>query len=120
MNTQLISRNTQTFLECLPDDWRLDSEQKALDLVAACGENGTTRLMLHAESLTDDFYDLRSGLAGSMLLKFTNYHLQVAAVIPPEKIGSGRFYEMALETNRSREFRIFPTRPEAEDWLAGA
>jgi hypothetical protein len=36
------------------------------------GEHGTSQLILDGKNLTDDFYSLQSGLAGKVLLKFSN------------------------------------------------
>jgi PadR family transcriptional regulator AphA len=119
MEYQLVMTNSESYLDCLPGEQRLESEADALDLVAACGEHGTSRLMLHAENLTDDFYRLQSGLAGQVLLKFSNYRLKVAAVLTPELVNQGRFREMVLETNRGNQFRIFYDRSSAEQWLVG-
>ncbi len=118
MNVQLVEKNGKSYLECLPDEWQLASEQDALDLVGACGEYGTQNLMLHAESLPEAFYNLKTRLAGNVMLKFSNYWLRVAAVIPVELSHQGRFGEMVLETNQGNQFRVFATRAEAEDWLA--
>ena len=94
--------------------WRAS---EILELVAACLENGTDRLLLHAQNLSGDFYRLRTGLAGDVLQKLANYHIRVAAVIPPDLIGQGRFREMVLEANRGNQFRVFPDRELAEEWL---
>jgi hypothetical protein len=96
--------------------WRLESELEALDLAAVCVENETDRLLLYAESLTEDFYRLRTGLAGEILQKFVNYNIQVAAVIPLEQVNQGRFQEMVLEANRGCQFHVFQTREKAEQW----
>jgi PadR family transcriptional regulator, regulatory protein AphA len=117
MNTQLVKKNGQTYLECLPDEWQIRSEREALDLVAACGENLTQRLLIHSASLPEDFFQLSTGLAGEVLLKFSNYRIRAAAVIPNERVNQGRFYEMVLETNRGSQFRVYPSREQAEEWL---
>ena len=117
MNTRLIKKDGQTYIECLPSAWRLESACEALDLVAVCGENGADRLLLHAESLTEKFYRLRTGLAGEILQKFVNYHIRVAAMIPLNLVNQGRFHEMVLEVNRGSQFRVFQSREKAEQWL---
>ena len=73
--------------------------------------------MLHAENLSADFYDLSSGLAGAILLKFVNYRLKVAVVLTPQLVGQGKFHEMVIETNRGSDFRVFYERASAESWL---
>jgi hypothetical protein len=117
MNYRLITEYPQTYLECLPGEQRLSSEREALDLVAACGEFGTDRLMLHADNLTEDFYRLSTGVAGEILLKFSTYRIRVAAVLTPELVNQGRFREMVLESNRGNQFRVFYDREAAEQWL---
>jgi hypothetical protein len=120
MEYRFVETEKGNYLECLPVSGRIENENDALDLVAACGENGTDRLMIHAGNLGDDFYDLKTGLAGSILLKFANYYIKVAAVLTPELGNQGRFREMVLEANRSsREFRGFYDREVAEGRLLG-
>lgn len=111
---RLIKRN---IMECLPGGGVLTSEQEALDLVGICGEEGTDTILLYDTNLGEDFYDLKTGLAGVSMLKWTNYRIRIAAVIPQEKIGSGRFYEMVIESNRRNDFRVFVDRDNAIEWL---
>ena len=117
MNTHLVIINGCSYVDCLPGEPLLASETEALDLVAACGEHCTHRLMLHEDNLTEDFYNLRSGVAGAVLLKFANYFIRVAAVLPLERVNQGRFAEMVLETNRGNQFRVFQSRQLAEAWI---
>ena len=117
MNYTVITKDNITYIECLPDGGVIKSERDALDLVAACGENSVDRLLLYEENLAEDFFHLSSGLAGAVLLKFTNYWIRAAAVISSERAGKGKFGEMVLETNRGWQFHVSPTRAEAEAWL---
>ncbi len=115
---RVISTAKNCYIECLPEGGLILHEQDALDLVAACVENGANRVMLHAANLNADFYNLRTGLAGAVLQKLSNYSVKLAAVLTPELVGDGRFKEMVLEANRrSREFHVFYEREEAEIWL---
>jgi len=117
MNYTVVEKGSRLYIECLPGEERLASEREALDLVSICGEHGTHLLMLHSENLTADFYNLKTGVAGAILLKFVNYYIKVAAVLTPDLVNQGRFREMVIETNRGSEFRVFYQRDEAEDWL---
>ncbi len=117
MNYRLISIKPHGYVECQPGATLLSRAQDALDLVAACGEYEVDRLLLPDGCLGEDFYNLSSGLAGEVLLKFTNYRIKAAAVIPTERVGKGKFYEFSLETNRGREFRIFSDQQKAVEWL---
>ena len=119
MEYQLVGSGSEAYLECLPQGGVIASEQDALDLVAACGENGTERLLICSPATCrPEFYDLKTGLAGAVLLKWSNYFIKAAAVLTPELVGDGRFSEMVLEANRSgRLFRVFYERDKAVEWL---
>ena len=123
MNTQEVTHNGVTILEVLPgeDGTRLSKEQDALDLIGELAGYEANRLLIHYGALSEDFFNLRTGLAGALMLKWSMYRIATAAVIPTEIASEGRFGEMVLETNRrkSREFRVFATREEALDWLSG-
>lgn len=117
VNYQIVEKDGKVWVECLADGGALTSEQDALELVGACGEARTSRLLIRAECLNEDFFDLRTGLAGQVLLKFSNYRIVVAAVIAAEIAAQGRFGEFVWETNRGRQFRVFPNPEDARAWL---
>lgn len=95
----------------------VNTEQDALDLVALCGEHETNLLMLPSQVLSDDFFKLKTGVAGGVLQKFINYYVKVAAIIPKEMVNVGKFKDMASEANRGNQFRIFTEKEAAEKWL---
>jgi hypothetical protein len=119
MSYTLIDIEGKTYVECQPGVLCLRNEADALDLVAACGENETHRLMIHAGNLSHDFFDLSTRVAGEILLKFYNYRIKAAAVLTPELVERGKFKDFVLETNRGRDFRVFYDRAAAESWLLG-
>ncbi|MFZ3079641.1 MAG: DUF4180 domain-containing protein [Bellilinea sp.] len=86
---------------------RIANERDALDLAALCGEHLTERLLLDGDCLHPDFFDLKTGLAGAVLLKLSNYYIRTAVVLLPERVGSGRFAEFVHETNTGNQFRVF-------------
>lgn len=119
MNYTLINAQGRTYIECQPGVTCLQNEADALELVAACGENDTQRLMIHASNLSPEFFDLSTRLAGEILLKFYTYRIKAAAVLAPEMVERGKFKDFVLETNRGRDFRVFFDRQVAEVWLLG-
>ncbi len=114
---RLITGQMNSFIECLPQAGVITTEQDALEWVAVCGENRTDRLLIGSENLSDEFFDLSTTLAGMILLKFTNYRIRTAALLPPERATHGKFPEMVVETNRGNQFRIYFDRSQAEAWL---
>jgi hypothetical protein len=117
MNYQVENKDGLAFIECAQDGGCLLSEGDALDLIAACGENRTDRLLIHNENLPAEFFQLKTGLAGQILQKFVNYRVRAAAIIPDDRAYVGRFGEMVLEANRRNQFRVFANREMAISWL---
>ncbi|MFB6365346.1 DUF4180 domain-containing protein [Paenibacillus elgii] len=117
MKVQVIERGTKKYVEYASVETPLRTGQDALDLNAACLENDTNLLLLHAEALSDDFFNLRTGLAGEMLQKFVNYRVKAALIITNELTVKGRFKEMLAEANKGNDFRVFGSVGEAEAWL---
>ena len=93
------------------------SRTEAQDVIGLCGEHNISQIMLHAENLTEHFFDLKSRQAGMILQKFVTYRVQVAVVLSPDYIKQGKFREMVAEANQGKHFRMFHDRNEAEAWL---
>jgi len=117
VNFTVIQIKNVKIVTCFPDGARISSETDALEAVAACGEYGTDKLFIPGESLSESFFDLKSGLAGAVLLKFSNYSIQACVLVQAEMIGHGKFYEFVLETNHGNDFRVFQDREKAINWL---
>lgn len=115
MNYEEKLRNGRYYINCVEDEV-IRSEHDALDLIGACGEIGACGVLLHAANLNEEFYRLKSGLAGAVLQKFGQYRVRLAAVIPSRFI-EGRFGEMVWEANRGGQFRVFEEQQQALDWL---
>ncbi len=119
MHWKMTRWQDKDILECEAGAGLLGSEHDALDVVAACGENGCDRLLVPENILSDKFFDLSSGLAGLVFLKLDMYRVRWAAVVSPARSKAGKFGELVMETNRmSSTFRVFNTRETALDWLA--
>jgi hypothetical protein len=109
--------NGVAIVECSDEVQRVDD---AVDLVAACVEAGSNRLLLDSCFLPPAFFDLSSRFAGEFLQKLENYRLKVAGVFPGGSDYSDRFNEFLAESRTGRSFRTFNARSEAESWLASA
>lgn len=56
------------------------SVRDALDIVGTAAFCGFELVVLEADQLTSEFFDLRSGLAGEIAQKFVNYRVRLAVV----------------------------------------
>jgi len=75
---------------------------------------GTAGLIITESELAPEFFDLKSGLAGELFQKFTNYRLRLVLIVAnPERYGD-RFNELAREHRSHDSIRIVRTRDEAD------
>ncbi|HTK11947.1 MAG TPA: DUF4180 domain-containing protein, partial [Ktedonobacteraceae bacterium] len=75
-DTLTTIHNTQA-LVCAADGEKLKSEQDALDLIGDAMYYGTNLLVIPVERLGDDFFQLKTRLAGQMLQKFVTYRQRI-------------------------------------------
>ncbi|MCB0047406.1 MAG: DUF4180 domain-containing protein [Caldilineaceae bacterium] len=83
-----------------------------------CVENDCRSILLAEGAFGADFVDLNTGLAGELLHKLSTYRMRLAGIVPKPADLPMRFQEFMRESNRGDQFRFFPTRQEAIDWLA--
>jgi Domain of unknown function (DUF4180) len=91
------------------------SFQDISDAIVACID--ADGLILTEDDLAQEFFDLRSGLAGELFQKFTNYKLRVAIVLPDPKAYGERISELAYEHKSHSMIRFVRSKDEAETWL---
>ncbi|RPJ52836.1 MAG: DUF4180 domain-containing protein [Acidobacteria bacterium] len=81
---------------------------------------GAKGLILTEKDVAPEFFDLRSGLAGELFQKFSNYRLRVAIVLPDADAYGPRFGELAYEHTTHNMIRFLRSKEEAEAWLSCA
>jgi hypothetical protein len=85
------------------------------DALGAC--IGAEGLILTEADVAPAFFDLRSGLAGELFQKFTNYRLRLTIVLPDPKAYGERFSELAYEHRSDNMIRFVASEDEAKAWL---
>ncbi len=88
-----------------------------LAVFTSCIESGAPALLLDQDALSAEFFDLSTRLAGELLHKLSTYRIRMAGVVPDPSVHSPRFQDFVRETNTGGQFRFFPTRRQAIDWL---
>lgn len=119
MQYSVIEKGAQRYILVNPGGKQIRTEQDGLDLVALCAQHGTSLLMIQAGALVDDFFRLRTGLAGAIAQKFTQYGIKAALVLDTASI-QGKFQDFIAESNRGTTLRAYADPVEAETWLLGA
>jgi hypothetical protein len=119
MYTNIIDTGEDSYVECGSMESSLLTERDAMELVDKCKENETSLLMLHADSLSDEFLNVSTGLAEQTLRLFNEDQVKTAIVIPDDFKANGNFYEFVVESGTDDRLKIFDNRIDAERWLVG-
>lgn len=117
MNYKISVKENLKYLEVLSAEEKIGSEEAALELVGLCGENDINLLVIHGSCLKDDFFKLKTGIAGAVLQKLVNYQIKAAIIIPDIEGLSARFKELALEANKGKQYCFAKNIAEAEAWF---
>ena len=88
--------------ELTDPDFRINEAQNALDLIAEIGLMECNNLIIHKINLTPDFFELRTGLAGEVLQKFSNYRSRLAIVGDFSQYTSKSLNDFIRECNRGK------------------
>jgi len=67
-------------LECAAEGARLRTDRDAVDLIGSAFEHRASLIVLPVERLGDDFFRLRTRIAGEIIQKFVNYRLRLVIV----------------------------------------
>jgi len=119
MKIDIIEINGIHLAELISDEIIIIEPQDALDIMAEAGYLGSVKLIFHEKNLGSDFFDLKSGLAGEILQKFSNYRVQLAIISDHTKFSSKSLRDFISESNRQGRIFFVNSRDEAIKKLAG-
>lgn len=121
MNIETISQGGTQVAVVTAAEPLITDLQSALDLIATVHfESGCRRIALYKEAVCEDFFELRTGLAGEVLQKFVNYGTKLAVIGDFGRYDSKALRDFIRESNRGRDIFFLATREEAVKKLAEA
>lgn len=93
--------------------------QSALDLMATIRyETDSDRFVIHKAAINEQFFDLRTRLAGEILQKYINYQMKIAIVGDFTVYDSKSFNDFVFECNKGKDIFFLPTEEAAIEKLA--
>jgi hypothetical protein len=76
--------------------------QNVLDVMVTCSWNGADIIVIEVQHLIPEFFDLKTGIAGEMLQKFSNYRLKLGIVGDFSEYKSNNLHDFIRESNSAR------------------
>lgn len=97
----------------------LPNAQGALDFMVQIQEKGCDSAIIQKSNVPETFFDLKTGLAGEILQKFTNYRFNLAIVGDYSGYASKSLKDFIYESNRGGKFLFACSIKEAMDIFGG-
>jgi len=89
--------------EVISEDYIISKVEDGGDLLGNLYYQDFDRIILHEENIIPDFFDLKSGMAGEILQKFSTYRVRLAIVGDFTKYSSKSLQNFIYESNRGRQ-----------------
>ena len=93
--------NQISVAEVISDTCLIKTAEDALDLLGNLYYQGFDRIILHVHNIAPNFFDLKNGLAGEILQKFSNYRVRLAIVGDFSPLTGKSIQDFIRESNRT-------------------
>lgn len=101
------------------DEELITDVQSALDLMATIRyETGCNRIVLDKSAISEEFFDLKSRLAGEILQKFINYQTKIAIIGDFSTYSSKSLKDFIYECNNGKDIFFLASEKQAIEKLS--
>lgn len=117
---QIVQKGNQT-LAIAEHDWEVSDTAELLDrMVSLSYEQEIDGFILWEQNLGDRFFSLKTGYAGELLQKCSNYRIKIAIVGEFSKFPSKALQDFMRECNRGHQVFFKPTLETAAEAILQA
>jgi hypothetical protein len=118
MEIKTHQHNGNKIAEVISEKMLIQNASDSLDLLGNLYYQDFDKIILHQKNLTPDFFDLKNGLAGEMLQKFSNYRVRLAIVGDFSTYGSKSITDFIFESNKMGQINFVKSVDDALTVLA--
>lgn len=119
MNIRKINANGIGIAYVVSNEKIITDVQSALDLMATVSyEVDCNRMIVEQSAVCDDFFDLRTRLAGEILQKFINYQTKIAIIGDFSIYSSKSLKDFMYESNHGRDIFFLSDEDQAIEKLS--
>jgi hypothetical protein len=105
--------NGSRIAELVSEGLIIKTSEDGLDLLGNLYYQDFDKIIIHEKNITTDFFDLKNGIAGEILQKFSNYRVRLAIVGDFTKYTSKSVNDFIYESNKGRQIIFVSSVPEA-------
>jgi len=99
--------------EIVSDNIIINSIEDGLELLGNLYYQDFDKIIIHEKNITSDFFDLKTGIAGEILQKFSNYRIKLAIVGDFSKFAGKSLQDFINESNKMGQIQFVDSVSEA-------
>ena len=115
---ELQGINDTGIVEVISDEVIIEAAQDGLDLLGDAYYQGYDKMILNMKNITPSFFDLKNGLAGEVLQKFSNYKVRLVILGDFSKFESKSLNDFIRESNNGKQVNFLTSKDEAINRLS--
>ena len=108
MNIETHQAGDIKIAEVISEEILVSNPEEGLQLMADLYYQEFDKIILYERNISADFFDLKTGLAGEILQKFSNYRVQLVIVGNFSKYGGKSIKDFIFESNNGRQVNFLP------------
>jgi hypothetical protein len=99
--------------EVISEEIVMNNIQDGLDLLGNLYYQGFDKIIIYEKNITPDFFDLKTGIAGEILQKFSNYRVRLAIIGDFSTYQSKSLKDFIFESNKLGQINFVETLAQA-------
>ncbi len=113
MHIETHEINGTRIAEIISDDIIITTAQDGLDVMGNLYYQDFDKIILREQNIIPDFFDLKTGIAGEILQKFSNYRVRLAIVGDFTSYTGNSIKDFMYESNKGRQVSFVNSLSEA-------
>jgi len=113
MKIEIHEINGLKIAEVISENIIIKTTEDGLDLMGNQYYQEFNKIIIHEKNITPDFFDLKNGIAGEILQKFSTYRIQLAIVGNFSKYSGKSIKDFIFESNKFGHINFLGSTEEA-------
>ncbi|WEK21423.1 MAG: DUF4180 domain-containing protein [Candidatus Pedobacter colombiensis] len=113
MNIEIHQTGETRIAEVVSDETLIKSTEEGLQLLVDLYYQDFDKIILQEQNISADFFDLKNGIAGEILQKFSNYRVRLAIVGDFSKYQRKSIKDFIYESNKGKQVNFVDSAEEA-------
>ena len=113
MTIETHQLNDSRIAEVISDDPVIKTAEDGLDLLGNLYYQDFDSIIIHEKNIIPDFFDLKTGIAGEILQKFSNYRMRLAIVGDFSHYTGKSINDFMFESNKAGQINFVKSSADA-------